>query len=286
MLSGFRPQLWIMSTEGTVESTWLNGLLARARAGDPSIAFFDWGIGPDVDPTDLEAVAAAHPGYGHLFDMSTLVDAAALLPPGEFARAYGNRRSGATERVIPREAWLAGRLEAAFPAGRIALGAAVGVDGVDTSILAGIRFGDEVIVSVIDNRPGTAWALEAIQKASAENGDAPVAIDQVGPSASLYDQAKTAGLPMVELGTTAVSAACQNVLSWLSMPKPLWRYRANDYVSALDDAVELATRRYVNDGAWLWGRRLSVGSISALEAATLVTWAVDHMPAERAMQLG
>ena len=286
MVTGIRPQLWIFSTEGTVDSTWLNGLLARARAGDPTICLFDWGIGPDVDPTDLDAVAAAHPGYGHLLDRSTLADALAQLGPGEFARAYGNRRTGATERVIPHEPWAAARFDHPFPDGRIALGAAVGLDGVDTTITAGVRHGDEVIVAVVDHRPGTSWAINSLVELAREH-KAPVAIDTVGPSAALHDQAEKAGLEMIDLGTTAVSAACANVLSWITDREadkltPKWRYRPHP---AFDDAAELATRRWVNDGAWLWGRRLSVGSISALEAATVTTWAVDHLPPVRVLQL-
>ena len=279
--TGQRPQLWVWSTEGTIESTWLNALIARARAGDPAIAFFDWGIGPDVDPTDLPAVAAAHPGFGHLFGMETLVDAAAQLPPGEFARAYGNRRTGATERVIPAEPWNAARTLDALPDGVVGFGAAVGVDGVDTSIVAAVRRGRDVVVEVVDHLPGTHWGLDRVVELQAKHGGA-FAIDNRGPSASLHDQAERADVALIPMNTAAVTAACQNVLTWISQPQPQFRFRPHP---ALDDAAELATRRWVSDGAWVWGRRQSVGSIAALEAATNAAWAVDHMPQQVGLQM-
>jgi hypothetical protein len=279
-VTGQRPQLWILSTEGTIESTWLNGLLARARAGDPAIAFFDWGIGPDVDPTDLEAVAAAHPGYGHLFNMQTLIDAAAQLPPGEFARAYGNRRSGSTERVIPIEPWNGARELATLPDGDVCLAAALGVDGIDATITATALhpvFGK--IVEVIEHRPGTLWALDRLVELSTA-WDAPVIIDPIGPSATLHDQATRAGLTLIPVKASIYSAACASVLAGIIAQT--WKFRPH---SALDSAAELASRRWVSDGAWLWGRRASVGSISALEAATLGDWGIDHLPEKATMQL-
>jgi hypothetical protein len=278
--TGQRPQLWILSTEGTIESTWLNALLARARAGDPLIAFFDWGIGPDVDPTDLPAVAAAHPGYHHLFEMSTLIDAAAALPPGEFARAYGNRRSGSSERVIPIDKWGDAQTLDRMPDGAVCLAAALGVDGVDATITAtSLHPVLGKICEVIEHRPGTLWALDRlVQLATAH--DAPVAIDPTGPSASLHDQATRAGLAIIPIKSSTYSAACANVLAGILAGS--WHCRPH---VSLNDAAELSSRRWISDGAWLWGRRASVGSISALEAVTLGDWGIDHMPERVGLQI-
>jgi len=285
MVTGQRPQVWIESTEGTVDSTFLNAVLERARAGDPTVCLIDYGIGPDVDPTDLDAVAAAHPGYGYLFDMQTLVDNLQRLGPGEFARAYGNRRTGATERTIPLDAWKrAAYTDPGQPDGPIAFGAAVGVDNVDATIVVAVRVAGDVIVGVVPegHAPGSDWVLPRLQQLSTEFG-APVAIDRVGPSGALFDAAERAQLDLVPLTSSAVTAAASNVLSWVTTePQPKFRYRPH---AALDAAAELATRRWIGDGAWTWGRRASVGSISALEAGTLAAWAVDHLPKKVGRQL-
>lgn len=52
-------QTIIISTMGTADSTWFHREVEKARSGDPSIFMIDYGIGPDVDANDLDAVAAA-----------------------------------------------------------------------------------------------------------------------------------------------------------------------------------------------------------------------------------
>lgn len=286
-VTGQRPQTWIESTEGTIESTWFNALLDRCRAGDPSIAFFDWGIGPDDDPTDLDLVLSKHPGYPRLLTRDTLVDQLGLMGPGEFARAYGNRRTGATERVIPAPAWAAAEYrDTAHPEGPLAIGAAVGVDNADATVAVAVRSraGGIVVAIVPDGHgPGSGWALDRIKALHAETG-APIAIDRVGPSAALHDEVRRAELPMVEITAGSVTAAASNMLAWITnTPHPLLRHRQH---AALDAAAELATRRWISDGAWTWGRRASVGSISPIEAVTLAAWGVDHLPEEMGLQIG
>lgn len=292
MLVNQQPQLWIISTEGTVESTFFNPILDQARAlTDPRTAIFDFGIPEDADPTDLETVARWHPGHGFLLDMSTLETAAKQLPVGEFARAYGNRRTGSVERVLPTEAWrAAAALEGDEATGPVCFGAAVGVDSVDATIVAAQRVNPATgtpytRVAVVKNghQDGTWWTLDRLKELSEKYG-APVAIDRVGPSSSLYLEAQAAGLRMVELDSAKITAACQRTLTGITNPNgPTFRYKHHH---ALDAAADLATRRWISDGAWVWGRRASVGSISALEAATLAAFGLDNLPKEVGFQLG
>jgi hypothetical protein len=287
VLTGQRPQLWIMSTEGTIESTFFNPLLDAARAGDPDICLVDYGIPDDVDPTDLDVIAKYHPGYGHLLDMATIRDQQKLFAesPGELARALGNRRTGAPERVIPVEAFRRASWGDPFPAGRVCLAASVGIDGIDTTIAVGVRVenGPTVAKVVRDgHRIGTHWAIgrlvDLVQKHKA-----PVVIDKRGPSAALHDAAKRAGLNVIEPSSADVSAAHQTLLEGITTtPEPTWRYESHP---AIAEAAELATRRYFSDGAWVFGRRASVGSISGIEAPALAAWGADHLPVEGGIQV-
>ncbi len=290
--TGQRPQNWMLSTEGTVESTALNMLLEEARSSTPAqgTAFFDWGIADDVDPFDLEAVYAAHPGAGHLFDFSDLAGFQAQFSdsPGEFARGYGNRRTGATERIIPADAWKAATWDTTEPPpGRICFGAVHGVDGIDTSITATqlYRNGDTLSAIVRDGHgPGTTWALTRMLALHEKYPDAAFAIDRFGPSASLWDSATRAKLPLVDITTGDVIAATQNTFANITNPHgPTMRFKPHD---AFTSAAELATKRYTGDGTWVFGRRASVGSISALESANLGAYGIHHMPEVVGMQLG
>ena len=286
---GQRPQVWKQSTEGTVESTWFNPQLDEHRARDFTrddgmrVAFFDFGIPADADPTDLNEIARWHPGYGHLFDMTELEQMASMFAgaPGEFARAFGNRRTGSSERIFPIKDWEAAKLPGGLPPGTVAVGAALGVDGLDATIVYAVRQGDRIVVEIADHRPGTSWALPRLLEIKERAGDGVggFAIDKYGPSASLADEAERAGLDLVPLSTGSVAAGASNLLRWITEPLAdgtrAWRHVPH---AALDNAAELATRRFVQDGAWTFGRRLSVGSISAIEAANVATWAVDHLP--------
>lgn len=292
--TGHEPQLIIMSTEGTLESDWYNPLLdelrERVKQGDPDpdTFFVDFGLREGEDPNDLNVVARRHPGYGYLFNMASLRkrQAAYQGDTSGFARAYGNVRQGAVERVIPADAWRDARITAQIPEGvPVAIAAAVGVDDADAAItITGYHPEYGKITEIIEggHRAGSAWALLRLKEVQANAGYAvPIAIDDHGPSAHLHDQARRAGLTLIEGTTsTAYAIACSAVLTGLETGE--WRFVSHD---ALEASAELAARRWIQDGAWIWGRRASSGSIAALEAATWSSWAIDHLPEAKALQL-
>jgi hypothetical protein len=291
-LTGQRPQTWIWSTEGTVESTALNALLEECRSDEtpPNVAFFDWGLADDEDPDDLDTVYARHPGSGFLFTREALDGFRAQFQdsPGEFARAYGNRRTGATERVIPAEPWRAARWDDPTPPapGRVCFAAAVGVDGVDTTITATQLHGPGTLSAVVKDgwMEGSYGAMRKLLEMHEKYPTAGFIIDPNGPSAALHDEAERAGLPLVPLTTGDVIGATQATYAGIVNPAgPTWRYKPHD---KLDAAAELATKRFAGDGTWLFGRRASVGSISALESANLGSYGIHHLPAVMAFQLG
>ena len=285
--TGHEPQLIIMSTEGTAESEWYNPILDQLRTEpDPETFFVDFGLRDDDDPTDLKTVARRHPGYGYLFNMASLRkrQAAYQGDVSGFARAYGNRRQGAQDRVIPVHTWNGGRIETEIPEGvPVCIAAAVGVDDEDAAItMTGYHPDYGKITEVTEQGAGSSWTLLRLKEIQANAGYAvPIAIPDTGPSAHLHDQARRAGLNLLEgTNATANAVACAGVLSGLETGE--WRYRTHD---ALETASELAARRWVQDGAWVWGRRASSGSIAALEAATWSSWGIDHLPENHGIQL-
>ncbi len=238
VLAGQKPQTWIWSTEGTVESTALNDMLDdyRQNGVPPGVAFFDWGLFPDEDPEDLDIVFKRHPGAGYLFTREGLDGFREQFKdsPGEFARAYGNRRTGAAERVIPVEAWRAAAWHHETPPapGRVCFGAAVGVDGVDTTITANQEHEGGTLSAVLKDggwMEGTYGALNKLREMHALFPDAGFAIDPAGPSANLYDEAKRAGLPLIDFTLRDAIAATQACVAGIQNPAgPTWRYRPHD----------------------------------------------------------
>lgn len=284
-VTGHEPQLAIISTEGTNESEWYNDLLDDLRnnpEAHPETAFIDFGLRPGEDPDDLDLVARRHPGFGHLFNMASLRKRQAQYKgdTSGFARAYGNVRQGSTVSVIPQEDWRDGaRNGIELPEdAKICAAAAVGVDNVDVTItITGYHPEYGKITGVLDWLDGVTGALARLKEMCANAGyDVPIVIDPYGPSAGLHEQAKKAGLNLIEIpGTSAYATACASVLVGLSTGE--WGYQPHE---KLDEAATVAARRWVQDGAWTWGRTKSSKSISALEAGTWSAWGIDHLPEE------
>lgn len=300
-LMGHRPQLWIMSTEGTQESEALNDLLAELRAVVPvRTAFFDFGIPHDAAIPDEEDPAAVarfldlcwehHPGAGHLFEREDLDGFLGELGLSEFTRAYGNRRTGAVSRIIPEGDWnAAGTADVAPEGAPLCFGAAEGKDGLDATITATWLLEDgRKLTEVIRHGFGSAWVLDALATLQAQFG-APAVIDPGGPSAGLYDQAsKRDDIELLDITMRQYTGACSAVFKGVvnraedgSKLPPTWLHRPHQ---ALNDAADVAAKRSTGDAAWAWGRRVSTGSISAIEAGTLSTWGVDNLPAAIGLQ--
>lgn len=93
--TGVQPQIWITSTEGTADSTFLNGLLDSFRAGNvpTRTCWFDFGIPDDADPEDFQTILKWHPAAGLLWDIRQLRDfrnsSPATRPAGREPSATG-----------------------------------------------------------------------------------------------------------------------------------------------------------------------------------------------------
>ncbi|AWY04749.1 terminase large subunit [Gordonia phage Emperor] len=274
-------QVIILSTAGDATSTWFHNLIDTAPER-PGVALIDFGIGPDVDPTDLDAVAAAHPAYGHTIDHAALEAALAQLGPGGFARAYGNRRTSSRERVIPAECETAAETTIEIPAGvPVGFGVAVAVDRSATAIAATAIIDGVPVAEIVEHRPGTAWAAPYVADLAGTNPHHGVAIDRFGPSSTVADELDLAGVELLPIGTRDVTTASADIYDRIThrdeagelAPRILLRRDP-----ALAAAIAAAAWRQVGD-ARTWGRRTSAGSIAPLEAVTLSTYAATHLPA-------
>lgn len=280
-------QLWIVSAAGTSTSTWLRDYVEAGRATvdvgrRDAMAYFEWGISDAVDPTDLAAVAAAHPANGYTLRPGALAAAAIAMKPGEFARAYGNRWTTAVERVIPDVLWLAGAdphsVHPGLAGEPVAFGFDVGIDERDAAIAAGWRdeFGNPH-VEIIESGPGISWLVTRTLDVVNRYGPRAVAHDSVGPVAAVAGAIERAGVALHPSSTRDYAGACASFLA--AIVDGTLRYTPHP---DLDAAVAGAAKRPVGDGAWAWGRRASAGSIAPLVAATAALWAWDTAPPEPA----
>lgn len=283
-------QTFIWSAGGTAASTWLARLVARGRAGDPNIAYFEWGIPDDLPLDDLEAIAHYHPAYGHTINLASIRNLRTQLEDdSEFARAAGNRWTEVIGGAIPSDDWEAARTSWEIPAGApVGYGAARAADGSQVvTAVAGLVEG----IPVVEILDVLTTAHKAAAGVAAWAHDGPLAVDPAGASAPLAaDLAKLVAGTELEtwdpcqqvladgrlllVSPRDYSAACANVADALK-PRGI-RYRPHP---DLDAAVKVAGKQKLGgDGGFVWAHANGTAPIAALKAATLALWAVGHRP--------
>lgn len=278
-------QTFIWSAGGTANSTWLANLVARGRAGEPGMAYFEFGV-PDELPIrgeltddDYREIASYHPAIGHTITVSALKKLRTKLPDdAEYARAAGNRWTEIIGGTIPDDVWKTLAYEPAVPDDApVGYGAARAADGSEVAVVAAVEVSDDLVVcEVLDVMPPYAAAKHV--NAWTQGGS--LAVDAVGPSASLVDGLRKLGRPLVPLTTRDVSAATTNLID--SFPHRAIRFRHHP---ALEASRKVAGTRPSGDGGKLWARVAAGSSIATIEAATLAVWALSHAPAPESQPL-
>ncbi len=275
-------QLWVPSAAGTHRSTWLRGLVDTGtmfvEAGrTDTVAFFYWGIDDDVDPTDLAAVALAHPGYGYTLRPTGLIQAAATLKADQFARAYGSRWTGAGDRAIPALLWQAAQppapVELPDGAGAIAIAYDVGLDDADAAVVAAWSPSPgRMHVEVADVREGAAWVPGRLVGIEEERHPRLIAYDHYGPAVAVGAAAALLGVPQQATTTDEYVTACASFLAGLVAGTITYTPHP-----ALDAAAAAVVKKPIGD-RWAWGRRASSSTIATIVAATIAVWAYEHAP--------
>lgn len=264
-------QIWIWSAGGTAASTWLAALVARGRAGDPTMAYFEWGIPDDMPLTDLAGIARHHPAFGHTINEASIVDLRTLIPDdAEFARAAGNRWTEVIGGALDWRTWQRRRWDLDVPDDApVGYGAARAADGQHVVIAAAAQVDDLVVVEVVDVVP-VFGAAEVVEHWAGREG---LVVDPEGPSSSLHDALKKKRVQLLDFPSRSAGAACANVLD--ALESGAYRYRQHQ---VLDDAVKVAGTRRVGDGGVRWARLAAGAPIASLEAATNAIWALEHRP--------
>lgn len=274
-------QVWPLSTAGDATSEYLREYVDLGRASvaagrTTGVAYFEHGIPDDVDPEDIPAVAAHHPAVGFTIGVEALYAARDEMSPGEFARAYGNRWSQVSERIIPVESWNNCGVDveqwARPDGGRVALAFEVAIDRSDATISAAWRDTDGLPhVDVVDHRVGTGWLAGRFRELAESWHVVGLGYNGVGPAVDVADELQRAGLDQLQpVNTREYVAACTGLLA--DVVDERLRHPRHPM---LDTAADAAAQRQVGE-AWVWGARQSAGSISPLAAATVARWTFDH----------
>jgi len=256
----------IVSTRGTVESSWLDRWVAigRAAAEDDrgrGIAYIEFSADDDADRADPATWWAAHPALGHTIDADFLADELATLDPAEFDRAYLNRPTGALTAALDPVAWQASATSSA-PSAPVRLALDVSGDRATAAIVAA---GANGVVEVVAHGPGTGWVAGRVRDLQIRHRSGPVLYDVTGPAGSLAPDLATARVETRPVNARELAAACGAIVDALT--GPAFAYRPHD---ALTSGVTVARWRRFGDVRVL---DRSAGDLSALLAGVLAWWA-------------
>jgi hypothetical protein len=271
-------QTYIWSAGGTEASTWLAGLVARGREGDPAIAYFEWAIPDDADAEDFDVILEHHPAAGRTISRESLValhDTSFADDPAGWARAAGNRWTEVIGGAIGLEDWK--RLRYADPIPDrvpVGYGAARAADGSQVVIAAAALVEGVVVIEIVAVVAGSYGAVDQVRAIAT---DGPIAIATSGPSAGLARRvAKLRRVKLIPASDGDYSGACADLLDAIE-PKA---YRFREHPD-LDAAVKVAATRKLGDGGLVWSRTAAGSPIAALEAATLAAHALSQRPASK-----
>lgn len=290
------PQLWYAGS-AVDQSVHANGfVLARVReralAGDdPSLAFFEWSVDPDVYnaapgpvSADPEAWGQANPGMGIRITPDYIGNEHRSLDPRGFATerlSVGDwpDTSDGSSQVVPAGVWNT----LVDPDSKIDGVRAFAIDVTPerdfTAIAAaGAREDGLRHVEVVEHRQGTRWVVDRMVELVERWTPCVVMVDGKGPAASLIPELVDAGIqvasgdpgrddPVVKATVEDMAAACGQFYDACMSDVPELRHLGQAW---LDRALSSAKTRDLSD-RWAWARR-SGGDISPLVAVTLAAY--------------
>lgn len=276
MITRPNAQLWIVSTAGTAESTYLLGKVQRGRAmverADPMgrLAHFEWSIPDGADLEDPAVWWAHHPALGYTITEDAIRHELDTIEGGlpEFERAYGNRwPDGLAMQVLPVESWQhcadAESQRASSPVICLDLSPDRSTAAVS---MAATRADGLPMVQVVRHGPGTDWAFDHVVDLWRTKSPPFVVIDSVGPANSLVDRLLNAGVQVQIMNTPDLADACGSLYDAVITEQ----LRHCDQAE-LNEAVRGAAKRDLGD-RWAWKRRTSTADITPLVSATGALW--------------
>lgn len=263
-------QLWIVSTAGTAESAFFRRWFDAALAGAPGVAGFVWAAPEGADAYDPATWEKFHPALGHTISSDDLAAAARAHSRPEFERAYCNRWTRTSSAVIGADVWAALAADMTPPDhGEAVLAYDVAHDRSRADIVAAWRDGDRVCIKTVRSAPGYDWVATDARE-MVESMGAALGADDHGPARSITD---ALGAGVRTLSASEYADACGEFLAAVMAGRIV-----HDGDPDLTDAVANVTWRPMQSDLWGWSRRGSAGPVSAIVAATVAVWLLNHRP--------
>jgi phage terminase large subunit-like protein len=284
-------QIWITSSPplDALSGDVLFRLRDAALAGDPTLAYFDWGLqGVDLDGladihlADPALWAQTNPAYGVRISEEFTAQEFSSMTPADFARerlgVWPARYMGSA--VIDLNTWQKAADLNSVHGTEVAFALDVTPLRDWSSIAAyGLRPDGLGHLELVDRRPGVEWLVDRLVVLRDRWEPVAIALDAKSPAASLVDDLERVGITrskdpakprrgdLAVMNTLDAAAACGQFIDALKAMS----FRHIDQ-GPLNVAVAGAQTRPLGD-AFGWARRAASVDISPLCAATAARWA-------------
>lgn len=285
-----QPQLWIVSTAGTEESTYLNGKVESGRefaeAGiDNGVCYVEYSAPEGADPAAESTWWTCMPALGHTTPVAAVRTDFETMQLAEFCRAYLNWRVPKAwgMQKIDAEKWAAILDPASsLPGGPSLFAVDCGVGSTSAAIaIAGTRADGLPHGEVIEYREGDEWVVGRLTELADSWGwHLPVLVDPASPAAALLPAMARAGLEVQEVSSREVAQAC----GYLESMVLAGNLRLLDQGVVTEALAGAATRKLLD--AWAWNRTPSSVDICPLVAVTLAMWGHSVGPPEHDLMTG
>ena len=284
-----RRQVWLISTAGTAQSTFMRKWVERGRRGSrPKMAYFEWSLRDGDDPYDPEAIERFHPAVGQVINGHRLTAADILANAAEdpdtgermshakWLRGFCNVWTEAREPIMSADDWSDLVDPTAEPPARSAIAVTYDVAPGNTAgrVLASYRDEhDRPCIRVLHAAPGTTWMLPYLLRINRDWEPAVLGADNGGPTKWLTDELRR------RLGDDAVRTTTG--AEYGTACGALLKYARDDRTLRHDGSATLAreiSHLVINtlNGGIRFDRERSTGPVAGLIAAAVGIWLYDH----------
>lgn len=260
-------QLWVVSTQGTDASLYLNRKIDAGREAilHPSeIAYFEWSADETLPVGDVATWRSCMPAWGVTVRERAIRHAYETMTEGEFRRAFLNQRTASDERVIPQDVWDQVCSPSVIPEGRVVFAFDCNPERSSGSVAVADQDGNIELMPDADR--GTGWIVPRVLQLTTK-WNAPAAVDPAGPAGAFIPELESAGVEIIPLGSGEFVKAC-GVFYDAVLQQQMQVLKDG----RLDAALAAAKKRPVGD-AWAWTRKSSTADISPIVAATVAYFA-------------
>jgi hypothetical protein len=265
-------QFWVVSTAGTLKSTYLRGKVERGRAICTrlrrGVAYFEWSAPEGMDPADPATWRSCMPALGITQTETKIQGHRDSMEAPEFARAYLNQWNEAlTEQKLPAASWRGCLDPHSAIVGPPVFAIEVSWDRSYSAIsAAGFTPAGLPAVEVVKYDLGTGWVLPWLLER--RDRTRCVVIDRTSPAGSLLPEFTQPGngLNLKVAGARDLAQGCGALFD--AVVTEQLRHRGQ---TQLDVALAAASTRQLGD-VWIWDRKGSPLDISPITSATLALW--------------